>query len=101
MMGGSPDERPEQYAASSPITYAERVTAPLLVIQGRNDMRCPPRPMERYAERMQALGKPFEIEWFDAGHGGLDIDHLIAIQERLFEFPDRVMRSKPERLAPS
>ncbi len=42
MMGGTPEERPAQYAASSPITYAERVTAPLLVIQGRNDLRCPP-----------------------------------------------------------
>jgi dipeptidyl aminopeptidase/acylaminoacyl peptidase len=91
MMGGTPEEKSAQYAASSPITYAAQVTAPLLVIQGRNDMRCPPRQMERYAERMQALGKPFEIDWFDAGHGGLEIDTFITFQERILEFAHRIV----------
>lgn len=86
MMGGTPAEKPEQYAASSPITYAAQVAAPLLIIQGRNDLRCPPRQMERYAEKMQALGKSFEIDWFDAGHSGLDAEQLIAFQERMLEF---------------
>ena len=61
MMGGTPEEKREQYIASSPVTYAERISAPLLVIQGRYDLRCPPRPMELYAEKMQTLGKLFEI----------------------------------------
>jgi dipeptidyl aminopeptidase/acylaminoacyl peptidase len=91
MMGGTPEEKPEQYAASSPITYAARVTAPLLVIQGRNDMRSPPRQMEQYAEKMRSLGKPFEIDWFDAGHGGIDIEQGIAFQERLLGFAYRVL----------
>ena len=95
MMGGTPEELPAQYAASSPITYAERVAAPLFVIQGRNDLRCPPRQMERYAERMRELGKPFEIEWFDAGHGGLDTEQWIAFQERLLGFAHRVLRRDP------
>lgn len=85
-MGGTPETKPKQYAASSPITYAERVTAPLLVIQGRNDLRCPPRQMERYAEKMQALGKPFQIQWFDAGHGGTSTDLSMSFQQRLLEF---------------
>jgi dipeptidyl aminopeptidase/acylaminoacyl peptidase len=91
MMGGTPEEKPEQYAASSPISYVERVTAPLLVIQGRNDMRCPPRQMERYAEKMQALGKPFEIDWFDAGHGAIEIEQWIDFQERSLSFAHRVL----------
>ena len=91
MMGGTPEEKPEQYAASSPISYIEQVRAPLLVIQGRNDIRCPPRQMERYAEKMQALGKPFEIDWFDAGHGPIEIDEWIAFQERILTFAHRVL----------
>ena len=91
MMGGTPAEKPAQYAASSPITYAERVVAPLLVIQGRNDLRCPPQQMERYAARMRALGKPFEIVWFDAGHGGVETERLIADQERMLRFAHRTL----------
>jgi dipeptidyl aminopeptidase/acylaminoacyl peptidase len=94
MMGGTPEEKPEQYAASSPITYAEQVAAPLLVIQGRNDLRCPPRQMERYAQKMQSLGKPFEIDWFDAGHGGLETEQFIAFQERMLHFAYRVLRER-------
>lgn len=96
MMGGTPEDKPARYAASSPITYAERVTAPLLVIQGRNDLRCPPRQMERYAETMRALGKPFEIDWFDSGHTGLDDEMLIAFQERLLGFAHRILRERGE-----
>ncbi len=91
MMGGTPETKPEQYVASSPITYAERITAPLLVIQGRNDLRCPPRQMERYAEKMHALGKPFQIEWFGAGHGAASTDLMISFQQRLLEFAYQIV----------
>ena len=48
---GSPEEKPEAHAKSSPITYVDDVAAPLLVIQGSNDTRCPPRPMQAYLLR--------------------------------------------------
>jgi hypothetical protein len=48
--------------------------------------------MERYAETMQELAKPFEIDWFDAGHGGLEIDQWIAFQERMLHFAHRTLR---------
>eukprot|EP01043_Picozoa_sp_COSAG02_P051187 COSAG02_NODE_5357_length_4400_cov_34.252964_3_plen_585_part_00 len=43
---GAPNETPEATAIASPISYAEAVTAPLLVQQGANDTRCPRRQME-------------------------------------------------------
>ena len=43
---GAPDETPEATAVASPISYAEAVSAPLLVQQGANDTRCPRRQME-------------------------------------------------------
>src|SRR5579884_2924045 len=94
MMGGTPQEKQEQYIASSPITYAEQVTAPLLIIQARNDLRSPPRQMELYEEKMRALGKPFEIDWFDAGHAGVTTDLFIAFQERMLHFAYRVLHEK-------
>ena len=70
LFGGTPAEKPEQYAASAPIGDVERVQAPLLIIQGRNDSRTPARPVEVYVERLRALGRPVEVEWFEAGHVG-------------------------------
>ena len=69
---GSPEETPEATARSSPISYVDAVSAPLLVIQGSHDTRCPPRQMIAYEEKMKAAGKDITIEWFEAGHGSGD-----------------------------
>jgi dipeptidyl aminopeptidase/acylaminoacyl peptidase len=86
LFGGTPDEKPDQYRKSSPTTYVERVNAPVLLIQGRNDTRCPARQVEVYEEMMRAPGKHIEILWFDAGHGSLSEDDRIAFQERMLRF---------------
>jgi dipeptidyl aminopeptidase/acylaminoacyl peptidase len=91
LFGGSPDEKREQYAKSSPITYVERVQAPLLIIQGCNDTRCPARPVELYEARMRELGKPIEVEWFDAGHGSLETEQAIRHHERMLRFAYQVL----------
>jgi dienelactone hydrolase len=95
MFGGTPAELPEQYAASSPITDVERVRAPLLIIQGRNDTRTPARQLERYADRLRALGRDVEVEWFEAGHLGssADIELAITHQERMLHFAQRVLET--------
>ena len=93
LFGGTPAEKPEQYATSSPIADVARVRAPLLIIQGRNDSRTPARPVEVYAERLRALGKTVEVDWFETGHAGgfADIDLGIANQERMLRFAQAVL----------
>ncbi len=91
LLGGTPDEKPELYAASSPITYVEQVQAPVLVIQGSNDSRCPPRPMRMYQAKMRELGKPIEVHWFEAGHGSYVVEQSIEHQELLLQFAHRVL----------
>jgi dipeptidyl aminopeptidase/acylaminoacyl peptidase len=91
LMGGTPQEKPEAFAASSPITYVAQVQAPLLIIQGRNDTRCPPRSVEVYEVKMRELGKAIEVDWFDAGHGSLQDDLRIDHQERMMRFAYRVL----------
>lgn len=90
LFGGTPEELPEQHERSSPITYADRVRAPLLVIQGSNDTRCPARQMPAYEERMRKPGKQFRLHWFEAGHGSYAIEH----QEMRLEFAYDVLRSQ-------
>jgi dipeptidyl aminopeptidase/acylaminoacyl peptidase len=89
--GGTPDEVPERYAASSPMTYAQDVKAPVLIIQGRHDTRTPPRSVELYEAKMKALGKAIEVHWFDAGHGSLVTDQAIEHHELMLTFAGRVL----------
>ncbi|MCK5527042.1 MAG: S9 family peptidase [Candidatus Latescibacteria bacterium] len=95
-LGGKPEEKHEKYVASSPITYVENVKAPVLIIQGRNDTRCPSRQVEVYEKRMKSLGKSIEIHWFDSGHIGPRIqnEQYIKYQERMLHFAYRVLSKK-------
>lgn len=94
LLGGTPEEKPAQYRVSSPITYAEQVKAPVLIIQGRHDRGCPPRQMEQYVARLQALGKQIEIDWFDSGHGSLHVEEQIGLYERMLTFALSALKAK-------
>jgi len=89
MFGGAPDEKPDAHRKASPITYAADLEAPILVLQGENDTRCPARQMRVYEAKLRELGKSIEIHWFDAGHGSLAIDEQIKHQELMLEFAYR------------
>jgi dipeptidyl aminopeptidase/acylaminoacyl peptidase len=97
IFGGTPEEKPEQYRKSSPITYAENVRAPVLIIQGRNDTRTPARPIEVYEQKMKSLGKEIKVVWFDAGHVGpfAQVEQAINNQELMMDFATRVI-DKPD-----
>lgn len=97
LFGGTPEEKAEAYAAGSPITYVEQVRAPLLVIQGRNDTRCPDRQMEVYEARMKALGKPIQVHWFDAGHGSYVMEQQIEHMELMLKFAYEVLEGDDGR----
>jgi dipeptidyl aminopeptidase/acylaminoacyl peptidase len=73
LFGGSPAEVPERYRDSSPLTYVDAVRAPVLVLAGENDPRCPIRQIENYVARLRALGKPHEVYRYDAGHSSMVI----------------------------
>jgi dipeptidyl aminopeptidase/acylaminoacyl peptidase len=77
LFGGTPTEVPEKYRVSNPITYIENVRAPMLLIVGQNDPRCPSRSVDVYVERLKQLGKPYEEYRYDAGHGSLKIDESL------------------------
>jgi len=88
LFDGTPKEKPQVYAASSPLTYVEKIQAPVLIIQGRNDTRAPARQIEVYEQRMKSLGKSIHVHWFDAGHLGrlARIDQSIEHQELMLRF---------------
>jgi dipeptidyl aminopeptidase/acylaminoacyl peptidase len=68
---------PEAYRIANPITYIERVHAPLFLTVGENDPRCPARSVDVYTARLRELGTPFEEYRYDAGHGSLVVEEQI------------------------
>jgi dipeptidyl aminopeptidase/acylaminoacyl peptidase len=56
---------------ASPISYAADVRAPVLLLAGENDPRCPIRQIDNYLARLIELDKPYRCYRYDAGHGSL------------------------------
>ncbi|HET7568660.1 MAG TPA: S9 family peptidase [Gaiellaceae bacterium] len=67
---GDPDTEEDFLRERSPITYVDRVRAPLLVIQGARDPRVVKPESDQMVERLRELGREVEYEVFeDEGHG--------------------------------
>jgi dipeptidyl aminopeptidase/acylaminoacyl peptidase len=77
LFGGSPEEVPDRYHDSSPLTYVDAVRAPVLILAGENDPRCPLRQIENYVAALAEHGRTCEVYRFDAGHGSLVDDERV------------------------
>jgi dipeptidyl aminopeptidase/acylaminoacyl peptidase len=95
--GGTPEELPEAYTASSPITYAGNLRAPVLIFQARNDSRVGPGQMQTYLERLRQLGKSVEVVWWEGGHAYPPLDELIDSQDRALRFASAIVAAKRTR----
>lgn len=93
LFGGSPDEQPERYAASSPITYVERVESPVLILAGENDTRCPLRQIEKYVAKLAEHGREHELYTYDAVRGSLVVSERIAQMALQLDFARRHTKS--------
>ncbi|HEX6130407.1 MAG TPA: prolyl oligopeptidase family serine peptidase, partial [Actinomycetota bacterium] len=57
IMGGSPMDLPELYHERNPMTYVDRVRAPMLLIAGEHDSRCPLGQVMVYAHALKVRGR--------------------------------------------
>ncbi|NSL43044.1 prolyl oligopeptidase family serine peptidase [Streptomyces sp. 8P21H-1] len=89
LLGGTPEEVPERFEASSPLTYVDAVKAPVYISAGVNDPRCPIRQVENYVARLAARGAEHEVYRYDAGHGSLVVDERIKQVGLELEFAER------------
>jgi acetyl esterase/lipase len=56
LLGGTPDEVPEQYKRASPLTYVSEDDPPVLTIQGDRDTSVPPKQAELLDAKMKEVG---------------------------------------------
>jgi acetyl esterase/lipase len=61
LLGGAPEEVPEQYRTASPLTYVSKDDPPVLFLQGDRDTSCPPEQAELLMERMRVVGVPCTV----------------------------------------
>ncbi|NUT53389.1 MAG: S9 family peptidase, partial [Saccharothrix sp.] len=89
LVGGTPEEVPERYAASSPISYVDRVRVPVFISAGLNDPRCPIRQIENYVARLAELGAVHEMYRYEAGHGSAVVEERIRQVRKELDFVAR------------
>lgn len=81
-----PDER-EFLTERSPKTYLGNMSAPMLVIQGRNDPRVVAAESEDLVRQLQAKGKQLELLVFeDEGHDVLKYENRVTCYNAITEF---------------
>ena len=92
LFGGSPEEVPDVYVRSSPLTYVDAVAAPVLVRRRRERPALPDPADRQLPRRAGELGKEHEVYRFDAGHGSLVIEETIRQVEVALSFALRHVR---------
>ncbi|MCA1221493.1 S9 family peptidase [Streptomyces sp. 8L] len=89
LLGGTPEEVPERFEASSPLTYVDAVRAPVYISAGLNDPRCPIQQVENYVDRLAKRGAVHEVYRYDAGHGSLVVEERIKQVRLELEFASK------------
>jgi dipeptidyl aminopeptidase/acylaminoacyl peptidase len=89
LLGGTPEEVPERFEASSPLTYVDAVKSPVYISAGVNDPRCPIRQIDNYVDRLAGRGAVHEVYRYDAGHGSLVVDERIKQLRLELDFATR------------
>jgi len=77
LFGGGPEDFRAMYEQRSPITYVDRVTAPVLILAGENDSRCPIRQIDNYADALRARGREVELYRYTTGHSSFVVEERV------------------------
>jgi dipeptidyl aminopeptidase/acylaminoacyl peptidase len=92
---GDPETDRKVYEAASPISYIKDAQAPLLVLQGDNDIRVPKEEADQVVDILKKQGRTVEAHYYpNEGHGFLKRENQIDSIRRTVEWFDRYLRKK-------
>ncbi|RYY29303.1 MAG: S9 family peptidase [Sphingomonadales bacterium] len=92
---GTPESDPKVYDAASPLTYIRNAKAPLLTIQGENDIRVPRGQAQEVNDILKAKGNVVETVFYPAeGHGFQKRENQLDSLQRTVAWFDKYL--KPE-----
>jgi dipeptidyl aminopeptidase/acylaminoacyl peptidase len=76
LIGPLPESYP-RYVERAPITVADQIRAPLLVLQGEKDEVVPPNQSQAIVDAVRAKGCPAELHVYPGeGHGWKQVAHI-------------------------
>jgi dipeptidyl aminopeptidase/acylaminoacyl peptidase len=90
---GDPEKDRSKYEASSPIKYIRDEKAPLLVLQGENDIRVPKEEAEQVVEILKKEGRTVDAHYYPAeGHGFAKRENQIDALKRTVAWFDKYLK---------
>jgi dipeptidyl aminopeptidase/acylaminoacyl peptidase len=89
LYGGTPDEVPELYRERNPMTYVDRAVAPVLVIAGEQDPRCPIEGITPWVDALRSRGVPVDVHLYPQGHHANAVDQQVRHMQLILDFFDR------------
>jgi dipeptidyl aminopeptidase/acylaminoacyl peptidase len=86
LAGGVVHDIPEFIAERSPITYVDRVRAPVLGLVGEHDTRCVPGQVYRYVRALRKAGGEVDLYSYEQGHSSYVVDEEVREWAAVLEF---------------
>ena len=81
LIGAWPEDE-ATYVERSPITHVDKITSPMLVLQGTEDKVVPPNQAEMIVDALKENGIPVTYHLFEGeGHGFRQADTIVAVLE--------------------
>lgn len=92
---GDPVKDRKAYEDASPVKYFKNAKAPLLILQGANDIRDPKEEAEQAEAILKKEGKVVAAHYYpDEGHGFAERENQIDAMQRTVEWFDRYLKNK-------
>lgn len=92
---GDPGENYEKWYNHSPYFFLDRIRAPVQLICGGNDPRCPASDSREAHDKLVELGKDVELLVYEEeGHSFLKIENMIDSEIRRVQFLAKVLEAR-------
>ncbi len=89
---GDPKDDPERFRQASPIFFIENVRAPVQLIAGAHDPRCPMSEPVQARDALEKLGRPSDFVLYeDEGHGFRKTDNRVDALKRRATFLEKYL----------
>ena len=90
---GDPEKDRAVYENASPIKYIRDARAPLLVLQGENDIRVPKEEADQVVNILRQQGKTVDVHYYPhEGHGFAKRENQIDALKRIVDWFDKYMK---------
>jgi dipeptidyl aminopeptidase/acylaminoacyl peptidase len=86
---GDPVKNKALYEDRSPINFVDQIKAPLLLLAGANDPRCPSSEAQQVADAVKKRGGVAQLKIYqdgDEGHGFARVENQIDAYQRVSDF---------------